>query len=268
MTKDNFLPDDHRIIISGGDGFIGGFILKKLRAVTDDIIEIYEEGPYNWENLETADFGGYKTAIFHLAGAVPTKYPMSHCYEVNRFLDSKMYALSKRLDTRFFVYASSVSVYGAEPESEVKVVSENDKRCIPHLYARSKCEMEDSLLREDYARILRVSSPYKEGNSESPGLYGRFLRDRSNITVIDPFRLQNYIEANRLFGIMAFALRNGCKIINAVSEKSITNLELGLRLSGEGSTISVKAPAEFREHGYIYRSIYYEKNRSNVREQG
>ena len=117
--------------------------------------------------------------------------------------------------------------------------------------------MEDILIEEDFCRILRISSPYEKDNPKSPGLYGRFLNEREAIEVVDPFRLQNYVELNTLFGILQFALTNNYKLINAVSENSLTNLELALDLAAHNSSVMVRLPETKTKHGFVYRSLYY-----------
>ena len=97
----------------------------------------------------------------------------------------------------------------------------------------------------------------KKTTRKSPGLYGRFLNKREAIEVVDPFRLQNYVELNTFFDILQFALTNDYKIINAVSKNSITNLELGLKLAGHNSSVIVRLPETKTKHGFVYRSLYY-----------
>lgn len=239
-------------------------MLPKLKKIFGEVIEVGNGTPHEWDTLGTKITSGFPCAIFQFAGAVPTKYSMEECYETNRRLDSAMYALSKRVNTHFFVYPSSVGVYGHLPEDEVKTVSEESDRDIRNEYARSKSEMEDTLLKEPYSRILRISSPYRQGDPNSPGLYGRFLRDRDDIVVVDPYRLQNYIEVDMLFDIIMFALENDHKIINAIAAESITNLELARRIAVNGTKVRVQAHPQKSEHGFRYLSLFHGQGARDV----
>ena len=89
---------------------------------------------------------------------------MEECYEINRSLDSKMYDFAKAVNTRFFIYMSTVGVYGSDPLTRVKTVSESDAKTVSNLYSLSKSEMEDILMEEDFCKILGF--PYEKNNPE------------------------------------------------------------------------------------------------------
>jgi nucleoside-diphosphate-sugar epimerase len=232
-------------------------MLPGIKEAFGEVVEVGLGTSCDWDKLKAQSFEDAPYAIFHFAGAVPPKYSMEECYEINRRLDSAMLSLSKRVDTRFFIYASSVSVYGDIPEEEVRTVSEESERDIRNDYARSKAEMEDDLLKEPRARILRISSPIRQGDPASPGLYGHFLRNRDNIVVMDPYRLQNYITVAMLFDIVMFAIGTDHKITNATAAQSLTNLELARRVAGGDSGLKVQEHPRKSEHGFRYLSLYH-----------
>ena len=235
---------EYQIFLSGSTGFIGNFLLRKLKSLGSEVIETKRNEAATPPAVGKSVRNNRKCIIIHCAAAVPSKYSMAECYEINRSVDSKMYDFAKAVNTRFFIYMSTVGVYGSDPLTRVKTVSESDAKTVSNLYSLSKSEMEDILIKEDFCRILRISSPYEKNNLKSPGLYGRFLNKREAIEVVDPFRLQNYVELNTFFDIVQFALTNNYKIINAVSKKSLTNLELGLKLAGHNSSVIVRLPRE------------------------
>lgn|GEM_PF-2400817 len=243
--------------MSGASGFIGGAMLPWLKAAFGRVVEVGRGTPHDWDRLEPASCKEAPCAIFHFAGALPSKYSMEECYDINRRLDTAMHELARKVDTRFFVYASSVGVYGDIPEDEVRTVSEDSPRDTRNDYVRSKGETEDMIMRESYARVLRISSPIRRGDPASPGLYGFFLRNSDNIVVIDPYRLQNYVTVEMLFDILMFALGSGHRVINATAAESLTNLELAREIAGGESDYEVQEHPRNSEHGFRYLSLYH-----------
>jgi len=148
-------------------------------------------------------------------------------------------------------------------------VSEVDDRRITSPYSLGKSETEDALMEEEFCRILRISSPFREGSGASPGLYGMFTRTRDKMVIIDPFRLQNYVSLDRLFEIALFSVSHDYAIINSVGPKSVSNLELGLKIAERDSHVLVQVPTHMKPHGFVYRSYFYagrEQETVDVRE--
>lgn len=143
-----------RVLVTGGAGFIGSIITKKLKSSGLDVIVIDNLISGSSPNLFASEFveGDIRDpqtleelfnrfsfdVIFHLAGSLSVSESIIKpelYYENNSFGTLNLLNAARHYGVDKFIYSSTSAVYG---ESKEKVVTENTPTSPIHPYGRSK----------------------------------------------------------------------------------------------------------------------------------
>lgn len=153
-----------KIMVTGSAGFIGSHLVDRLNLLGHDVIPVddFSSGTNKHSNTITYTFGdglmswwdGYAVdVVFHLAawGSVPRSFIKPGAYIRNNVMGTfEAIEVAKKLGAKKFIFASSSSVYGDDPEY-IKVVG-NEGRCLSP-YASSK-RMGEDLVRQLWSMEL------------------------------------------------------------------------------------------------------------------
>jgi UDP-glucose 4-epimerase len=154
---------NRRVVVTGGNGFIGRHLIEKLVALGDDVLNISRTSPFEQYNRESyqskvldlshandvmhaiKEFN--PETIFHLASRADAKESYEH--SINSANDNLvgtinlLEAFSKSSNAKSFIYGDSVKVYGNSPppyrnDSQTKP---NSAYAISKLAGWSFCEL-------------------------------------------------------------------------------------------------------------------------------
>lgn len=173
-----------KILVTGGNGFIGGYLIKKLTGFYDIHVLDVETDITNEENVRKKIYDVEPDVVFHFAGYIYSE-DFLKAYRVN-YLGTRNLILSLG-DINRFIFMSTAAVYG-----NIDVpFKESDKIRPNTIYSWSKACAEqlciDELLKGKPFTIVRgslVYGPQQKANLFIPvalkSLYGCEMRISSN----------------------------------------------------------------------------------------
>ena len=136
------------VLITGGSGFIAGYIRARLEAFPDRyrVSAVSLRG----EDWRKSGFSGWDCVV-HTAGIAHVKADPSlddAYYRINRDLALEVARRAKADGVGQFVFLSSINVYGsAAPAGERRVIGPDTNPAPEGAYARAKLEAEEGLAR-------------------------------------------------------------------------------------------------------------------------
>ena len=181
--------DWHHVLVTGACGFLGSAIVRQavnygLSITATDRIENKDLPDVNYVVVDILNpesllkpFRGIDV-VCHVAGLAhifeKSKYEKAPFYEVNVIGTKNVADAAARAGVKYFLFISSVSVYGGEAEGK-----NEESKCHPETpYAESKWQAEQLLI--NFCKkvgmdltILRLATLYGEGD---PGNVARLIR--------------------------------------------------------------------------------------------
>lgn len=187
-----------RYLVTGAAGFIGGAVAKKLvceghevfsidnlstgyRENVPDGVTFYESDCQNLEVYSKLPSSGVD-AIFHIAGQSSADISYDDpSYDLRTNTESTLLLLkyAQRVDCRRFIYASTMSVYGVQPD---RPINENDSTFPQSFYGVGKLASEHYLrlfesqgIRSTALRLFNVYGPGQNFNNLRQGMVSIFM---------------------------------------------------------------------------------------------
>lgn len=235
-----------RVLVPGGDGFIGKHVCAELQAQGVDF-EVIDKRNHGEDICDLSFPPGYYDAIILLAANLEHTQGM--------YLDNlRIYEWAARQEGMHIVFASSAAVY-----RDGEASMEQQTPAPPTLYGKSKLLGEEIIknTQESYT-ILRLANVYGEG--EGNGAVDAFKRGEKTIygTGLD---IRDYVDVQtvaRAFVIAAMnPQRHRNEIYNISSGIPMTTLS-AFATYGEGSPLHTQA----REFDTRYSLLINTKARS------
>jgi nucleoside-diphosphate-sugar epimerase len=235
-----------KILLTGGSGYLGSILTRKLlnkghrvRILDnflfgfDSIKEIQTD-----KNLEIVrgDIRDLATvskslknidAVIHLASIVGTQsseLDPKTSIEINYLATRNLADLCKMYNIRQLIFASTCSVYGAQPN---QLISENSEVNPLDSYGRSKFESERAILQAyDYPTILRLGTlfgaSYRMRFDLAINLFIAQALNKEQITVFGGNQWRPFIHVDDAASAFSFAVENQMEGIYNVIWKNIT----------------------------------------------
>lgn len=204
--------DMKSILVSGKTGLLSNTISNYLRTKENLVVEQLSLRGDAWKETSFCQY----EVIVHVAGVTPKDTTSTEdYYKVNTELTKTFAEKAKREGVKHFIYISSMSVYGVEPNCRAdKGVISNEMPCTPISdYGKSKLLAEKELhCLEDgdfQVSVIRVPSIYGSGMT-------LYLEQYQNLNhkfpVLPNAFLQNYKSA--------IYVDNLCELIYMVSQEN------------------------------------------------
>jgi len=235
-----------KILVTGGSGYLGSILTRKLLAknykvrILDNFLfgkESIKEIQKN-ENLEIIegdirDLAAVSKAIkgvdavIHLASIVGTQsadLDPKTSMEVNFMATRNIAELCKLHKIKQFIFASTCSVYGAQPD---QLISENSEVNPLDSYGQSKFDSERAILQAyDYPTILRLGTLFGASHRMRFDLaINLFIAQAMNseeITVFGGDQWRPFLHVDDAAEAFTFAVENKMEGIYNVIWKNIT----------------------------------------------
>lgn len=167
-------------LVTGGSGFFGAHLVKKLDEMGEDVTIMDIKRPGQKTKFIMGDVTRQKDVekavsgvdtIFHLAALLPqSAVTDAHVYNVNYYGSKNVFEVAKRRNIKV-VHISSSSVFGVPVK---KIYSENDAKNPIGPYGRSKLDAE--LLFSDICADGLDAVALRPMTIMGPGIYGLFNR--------------------------------------------------------------------------------------------
>lgn len=255
-----------RILVTGGSGFIGRNLIKKLLNNNIDVynvdkiinndLDISKQKIIDIYDLDVND-NIFKNidCIIHLAAmiSVPRSFndPIQS-FGDNVFLTMKMLSAAKTHNIKKFIFSSSAAVYGDKegPVCENDITNPNTPYGLDKLTCEKYIQMFCGIFNIDYL-VFRLFNVYGvDQNPETGGVIAKFNNAaRNNQPLIiygDGEQTRDFINVNQ-----------SCDMIYKVLEKNIINEVFNI---GSGNSISLNSIAR-----QFNRNIIYKEARKEVR---
>lgn len=248
-----------KILITGGSGFIGRHIIKRLSNDGHDIynidkninpsLDINKQKIIDLYDLNINDdfFNGIE-CIIHLAAMVSVPRSFSDpvkSFGDNVFLTVKLLSAAHLHNIKKFVFASSAAVYGDKEGqvSEVDDANPNSPYGLDKLSCEKYIQMFSNIWNTEYL-ILRFFNVYGEGqNPEYAGVITAFTNAvKSN----QPLTIYGDGEQSRDFINVTVLTDYISKLLN----KNISNQVINL---GSGQSVSINQIAKQFSNNIIYK---------------
>ena len=180
-----------KVFISGTSGFLGGHLLRVLRAQKYEAVGVNRSMMPNsltFEQFKVNETPGKKIFI-HCAGLVHSKLSdYDNFYDANVKLSKELGTVALKNNFSKFIYISTIGVFGTS-KNEVSVLSKND----PHdAYTQSKNDAEDELkkiFKNSSCKLIIVRPPLIIGKN-APGNI-KLIEKLLNAFPITPFGMVN-----------------------------------------------------------------------------
>jgi UDP-glucose 4-epimerase len=238
-----------KILITGGSGFIGSHLCRKLLELGHDVTVLdLKEPKYNVQYLKydvskdnfINEIDSSFDYIYHMAAAIsvpesiknPTKYFNNNITGTFNVLE-----LAKNINVKRVIFSSSASVYGIHAPPHI----ENLSTSTLNLYAASKAAGENlmQVYNSSYnidtvsLRYFNVFGPEQDPNSPYAAVIPKFINKILSNEEIDVYgdgeQSRDFIYINDVIGAniacMDIEKTNG-EVINVCTGKSITVNEL------------------------------------------
>lgn len=243
----------HRVLITGGSGFIGSHVVDALVAqgcevtVLDKSVRSHRSDVAH-EKVDTLDFASLlravrgHTAVFHLAAVANVNHVRQAPFDSvqqNITATGNVLEAARQNDVARVVLASTVWVYNAVADTEMGLLDETTPitpSLVGHLYTSTKLASE--LLCHSYFQlyglpftILRYGIPYGERMREDlliPSMIRRALR-RESLRVTgngEQYRRFVYVEDLACAHVLALQDAARCQTYNLEGPEKITVLEV------------------------------------------
>jgi nucleoside-diphosphate-sugar epimerase len=215
---------EHRILVTGADGFIGTKLCRRLNDMGADfmamVIDSWDK-PYkqfiselcNRDRLETLMKTYRPTVVVHLAGiASPTFSNSSYIYEVNTIGTDFLLASIRNAGLNpIVIEASTAGIYGNQPS---KLYSEDLPAAPANHYSCSKFSME--CISRNYADdmrivVLRPFSIIGVGQSEAfivPKLVKAFAERQKVLHLGNTKPLRDFVDVEKLVDVIVRIVEN------------------------------------------------------------
>ena len=235
-----------KILVTGGSGYLGSILTRKLLAKNHNvrILDNFLFGKesikeiQNSKNLEIID-GDIRDlsivskaikgvdAVIHLASIVGTQsaeLDPKTSMEVNFMATRNIAELCKLYKIKQFIFASTCSVYGAQPD---QLISENSEVNPLDSYGQSKFDSERAILQAyDYPTILRLGTLFGASHRMRFDLaINLFIAQAMNseeITVFGGEQWRPFLHVDDAAEAFTFAVENKIEGIYNVIWKNIT----------------------------------------------
>lgn len=187
------------VLISGKNGQLSKAISEWLNDKQDVCAEQISLRGNAWENESFCDYD----TVVHVAGIVPKDdVKTDDFYAINHKLTERFANKAKKDGVKHFIYFSSMSVYGVEPQMNTVKGTVNEKTsCKPTSdYGKSKLLAEESLRRlsDDSFKItiIRVPSVYGKGKTEYLDQYKNIVNKFSKLPKVftDKYKSMIYLD--------------------------------------------------------------------------
>jgi len=235
-----------KILVTGGSGYLGSILTRKLLAKNHNvrILDNFLFGKasikeiQNSKNLEIIE-GDIRDlsivskaikgvdAVIHLASIVGTQsaeLDPKTSMEVNFMATRNIAELCKLYKIKQFIFASTCSVYGAQPD---QLISENSEVNPLDSYGQSKFDSERAILQAyDYPTILRLGTLFGASHRMRFDLaINLFIAQAMNseeITVFGGDQWRPFLHVDDAAKAFTFAVENKIEGIYNVIWKNIT----------------------------------------------
>ena len=257
-----------RVLITGGSGFIGTHLIKKLLSDGHDIYNVDKVHsralpPDKQKTIDILDidvddsFFIGMDAIIHLAAmvSVPKSFedPVNS-FGNNAFLTVKMLKIAKQHNIKKFFFASSAAVYGDKEGtvSETDITEPNSPYGLDKLVSEKYIRMYTQLWNVDHI-ILRFFNVFGEGqNPQYAGVITAFNIAAQNqqplIIYGDGEQTRDFISVNDI-----------CNYISKLISIDVKNETFNI---GSGKSISIKTLAKQFGNNIIYKEARKEARHS------
>lgn len=211
-----------KILVTGGNGFVGGHLVKKLTAdghevvvldnfsssqqqATNDIKDVQViKGDIRDKSDVTRALKGCE-AVFHLAALVNLREADDESDYDTNFLGAKnVFELAKKQDAKV-IFTSSAAVYGNA------TLCKEDMECRPiSQYGRSKLKAENFLRKEmPDAFITRAFNIYGPGGKGAINIFCRNVPDYKPVKIFgNGMQTRDYVYVQDVVDALLFGLDN------------------------------------------------------------
>ena len=203
---------DKRVLVTGKNGDLSKAISKWLtdRGYMTENISLRGN---EWKNNNLGQYD----AVVHVAGIVPKEgIKDEDFYRINTELTTDFAQKAKNDGVKYFIYISSMSVYGVTPQlkSEMGCITKNS-RCTPiNAYGKSKLLAENVLrnLEGDgfIVSIIRVPSLYGKGKTEYINQYRHLSEKFHKIPIAFQKNYKSFLYIDHLSELI-YLLIESCK---------------------------------------------------------
>ena len=235
-----------KILLTGGSGYLGSILTRRLlnkgyhvRILDnflfgkDSIKEIQKNKNLELVNGDVRDLAAVSKSlknvdtVIHLAsivGAQSSELDPKTSIEINYLATRNIADLCKVYKIKQFIFASTCSVYGAQPD---QLISENFEVNPLDSYGRSKFESERAILQAyDYPTILRLGTlfgaSYRMRFDLAINLFIAQALNKEKITVFGGTQWRPFLHVDDAASAFSFAVENHMEGIYNVIWKNLT----------------------------------------------
>lgn len=199
-----------KILLTGKNGQLSIAVSEYLNGKSLSSERISLRGS-EWQSIDLTDY----STIVHIAGVVPKNgVKPEDFYNVNYRLTEEFAKKAKESGVKHFIYLSSMSVYGIEPQISVKKGTITKKTpCLPKSdYGKSKLLAEESLkkLQDENFKltIIRTPSIYGKGKTEYLDQYRHLVEKFNRIPKAFVNRYKSIICIDNLCELIYLIIKN------------------------------------------------------------
>jgi len=251
-----------KILVTGGSGYLGSILTRKLlkKGHTVRILDNFLFGKCSIKEIKSKKFqvvqGDIRDlvavskslksidVVVHLASIVGTQsseLDPKTSIEINYLATRNIADLCKLYKIKQFLFASTCSVYGAQPN---RLISENSEVNPLDSYGESKFQSERAILQSyDYPTILRLGTlfgvSYRMRFDLAINLFIAQALNKEKITVFGGEQYRPFLHVDDAAEAFSFAIENHMEGIYNVIWKNLTINEMA-------KTVNRKIPTKLQ----------------------